>query len=118
LPARCTAQCAAFIAPYVLIGNQADSSNGYAYIRRREIIAFEQQGLVHRLGKSVSGAIAKIEPRPGIDAFAIAPEGFEGESCEMDIMGDNFGLDESEQVFEVVKPVDPALGDKNVAASW
>src|SRR4051812_36801470 len=67
------------------------------YVRRRKVIALEQQARIHRLGERVGSAIAKIKPRFGIDALAITPECLKGESSEVDVVRDNLRLDEGKK---------------------
>jgi hypothetical protein len=57
----------------LLLGQGVNSETG-PHVGYREVITFKQQGRVHGRGERVGGAIREIEPRLGVNAFAIAVE--------------------------------------------
>jgi len=80
-----------------------------------EIVALEQQRRAHLLREGVNRAVAEIESRFGINALSEASKSFHRHSGKLYIMRNDFCLDESEKVLEVIKPFDAASGAKDVS---
>ena len=57
-----------------------------------EVVALEKQGRLHRLGEGIDGAVAKIEARLGVNAFAVTAEGLKGERGKVHVVRDYFRL--------------------------
>ena len=68
----------------------------------------------HGFGEGVHGAIAEIESGLRIDALAVASKRLESQGGEMDIVRNDFRLDQSQEILEVVQPVYATSGVKNV----
>src|SRR5271156_2518917 len=75
-------------------------------------LPLKSRGGAHCFGEGVHGAIAEIEFRLRIDALAVASKGLERQGGEME--RNDFCLDESEEVLEVVQSVHATSGVKNV----
>jgi hypothetical protein len=83
----------------------AARASGADQIGVDEVVAFVEQSRIHRLSEGVCRAIAEIESRLWIETLAVALKRGDGEGCEMCVMWNDLGLDEGQEIVEVVEPV-------------
>jgi hypothetical protein len=81
---------------------QGINSNTCPHVGHREGVALEQQGRVHGRGKRVGGAIREIEPRLGMNAFAVAAKGDGGGAHLRLVDWDNFNFAVRQQLPETL----------------
>ncbi len=72
-----------------------------------EILALEEQRRIQILRERISGAIAEIEPRFRVDAFAEPLKRQDRHFRQRPVVRNDFRAYERQKILQIVEPVDP-----------